>query len=133
MKNFVNTITDNTIIDVLVSGYVDFEKNLIFHPMYDRIYFVFDSMKFEISIDDFGFINVSNIAKIEKWFDLDEDNCFSLMSIYSQLFKTEQKVVITSVDNQSGPFDSLALIYRDGFIERRLYLDPNNFFGFTFL
>ncbi|AYH01629.1 hypothetical protein F6Q07_21890 [Pectobacterium parmentieri] len=133
MKNFINSLTNEPIIDVIVSGYVDSESPSVFHPMYGRVYFIFNNMKFEVCIDDFGFIYANSVTEIEIWFDLDEDDKFSLMSIYAQLFKTEQEITVVSVTNQSEPFGILTLNYREGLIDRHLCLDPHNFFGFTFL
>lgn len=133
MENFINALTNEPIIDVIVSGYIDSESPSVFHPMYDRVYFIFNNMKFEVCIDNFGFINANKVAEIEIWFELDDDDKFSLMSIYSQLFKTEQEITVTSVNNQSEPFGILTLSYREGLIDRQLCLDPHNFFGFTFL
>ncbi|MDX5629085.1 MULTISPECIES: hypothetical protein [unclassified Brenneria] len=133
MENFINALTNEQIIDVIVSGYVDSESPSVFHPMYDRVYFIFNNMKFEVCIDNLGFINANSVTEIEIWFELDEDDKFSLMSIYSQLFKTEQEITVTSVNNQSEPFGILTLNYREGLIDRHLCLDSHNFFGFTFL
>lgn len=133
MQDFINALTTEPIVDVIVSGFLDAKQPLIFHPMYERLYFIFNSMKFELCIDEFGTINANSLTEIKTWFDLDEDDSFSLMSCYSQLFKTEQEILITSVTHQSAPFDCLTLSYRDGFIDRQLSLDPCNFFGFTFL
>ncbi|MCO6505466.1 MAG: hypothetical protein J6568_08655, partial [Snodgrassella sp.] len=68
-----------------------------------------------------------------EWFELDEDDTFSLMSIYSQLFKTEQKISIESIYYEGVPFSDMIINYRDGENKKHIYLSPNNFFGFTFL
>ena len=133
MNEFINVLIREPVVDVLVSGFIDENKSLVFHPMYNRIYFTFKSNIFELYINDDGYINARNIEKIEAWFDVDEDDRFSLMSIYSQVFKTEQEIVISKISYEKIPFSKMSIIYNEGNIERALDLDPNNFFGFTFL
>ncbi|MFP2424328.1 hypothetical protein ACLEXA_22860 [Pseudescherichia vulneris] len=132
MNEFINYIVQSTVKDVLITGYVDSEIPSSFHPMYDRIYFVISDDIFELYIDD-GLINCNKLNVIDKWFEVDEDDKFSLMSVYSQLFKTEQELKVTLVDYQFTPFSAITIWYKDGSNERQICLDPNNFFGFTFL
>lgn len=54
------------------------------------------------------------------------------MSIYSQLFKTEQEIKVTQIDYKAIRFSTLEINYKDGENERQLFLVPNNFFGFTY-
>jgi hypothetical protein len=119
------------ISDVMVTGYIDTETPPVFHPMYDRIYFIINENIFELYIDD-GIICYNYLKNINEWFDVDEDDQFSLMSIYSQLFKTEQEIKVTQIDYKAIPFSPLEINYKDGRNERQLFLDPNNFFGFTY-
>lgn len=119
------------ISDVMVTGYIDTETPPVFHPMYDRIYFIINENIFELYIDD-GIICCNYLKNINEWFDVDEDDQFSLMSIYSQLFKTEQEIKVTQIDYKAIRFSTLEINYKDGENERQLFLDPNNFFGFTY-
>lgn len=132
MKQLFNYIMQGTIIDVMVSGYIDTETLPVFHPMYERIYFIINENIFELYIDDDGIIQHNNLKNINLWFDIDEDDQFSLMSIYSQLFKTEHEIKVTQIDYKSIPFSNIKINYKDGKEERQLFLDPNNFFGFTY-
>ena len=131
MKQLFNYIMQGTIIDVMVSGYIDTETLPVFHPMYERIYFIINENIFELYIDD-GIIQYNNLKNINLWFDIDEDDQFSLMSIYSQLFKTEHEIKVTQIDYKAIPFSNIKINYKDGQEERQLFLDPNNFFGFTY-
>lgn len=119
------------ISDVMVTGYIDTESPPVFHPMYDRIYFIINENIFELYIDD-GIICYNYLKNINEQFDVDEDDQFSLMSIYSQLFKTEQEIKVTQIDYKAIRFSTLEINYKDGENERQLFLDPNNFFGFTY-
>lgn len=121
----------STISDVLVSGYIDTETPPVFHPMYERVYFIVNSDIFELYIDD-GVIRHEKLKKISEWFEVDEDDKFSLMSMYSQLFKTEQKIRITKIEYNAVPFSTIEINYKDGGDERQLFLDPSNFFGFMY-
>lgn len=131
MKQLFNRMIQGTISDVEVSGYIDSETPPVFHPMYERIYFTVNEDIFELYIDD-GIICYNQLNNINEWFDVDEDDRFSLMSIYSQLFKTEQEIKITQIDYKVISFSTIKINYKDGGNERQLFLDPNNFFGFTY-
>ena len=131
MKQLFNRMLQGTISNVMVSGYIDAETPPVFHPMYERIYFIINENVFELYIDD-GIICYNHLKNINEWFDVDEDDQFSLMSIYSQLFKTEQEIKVTQIDYKAIPFSPLEINYKDGQEERQLFLDPNNFFGFTY-
>lgn len=132
MKQLFNYIMQGTIIDVMVSGYIDTETLPVFHPMYERIYFIINENIFELYIDDDGIIQHNNLKNINLWFDIDEDDQFSLMSIYSQLFKTEHEIKVMQIDYKAIPFSNIKINYKDGQEEKQLFLDPNNFFGFTY-
>lgn len=132
MMSFFSDIMQRGVSDVVVTGYIDSEVYPVFHPMYDRIYFIVGEDIFEIYIDD-GVIYCNKLKCIDEWFEVDEDDKFSLMSIYSQLFKTEQEIKITKVDYKSTAFAIISINYKDGDNERQLLLDPNNLFGFAFL
>lgn len=132
MKQLFNYIMQGTIIDVMVSGYIDTETLPVFHPMYERIYFIINENIFELYIDDDGIIQHNNLKNINLWFDIDKDDQFSLMSIYSQLFKTEHEIKVMQIDYKAIPFSNIKINYKDGQEERQLFLDPNNFFGFTY-
>ncbi|OTQ30038.1 hypothetical protein [Gilliamella apicola] len=132
MKQLFNCIMQGTINDVMVSGYIDTETLPVFHPMYERIYFIINENIFELYIDDDGIIQHNNLKNINLWFDIDEDDQFSLMSIYSQLFKTEHEIKVMQIDYKAISFSNIKINYKDGQEERQLFLDPNNFFGFTY-
>ena len=132
MKQLFNYIMQGTIIDVMVSGYIDTETLPVFHPMHERIYFIINENIFELYIDDDGIIQHNNLKNINLWFDIDEDDQFSLMSIYSQLFKTEHEIKVMQIDYKAIPFSNIKINYKDGQEERQLFLDSNNFFGFTY-
>ena len=132
MKQLFNYIMQGTIIDVMVSGYIDTETLPVFQPMYERIYFIINENIFELYIDDDGIIQHNNLKNINLWFDIDKDDQFSLMSIYSQLFKTEHEIKVMQIDYKAIPFSNIKINYKDGQEERQLFLDPNNFFGFTY-
>lgn len=131
MKQLFNCMLQGNISDVMVTGYIDTETPPVFHPMYDRIYFIINEDIFELYIDD-GIICYNYLKNINEWFDVDEDDQFSLMSIYSQLFKTEQEIKVTQIDYKAIRFSTLEINYKGGENERQLFLDPNNFFGFTY-
>ncbi len=131
MKQLFNCMIQGTISDVIVSGYIDAENPPVFHPMYERIYFIVNDNIFELYIDD-GVVRHNQLKNINQWFDVDGDDKFSLMSIYSQLFKTEQEIQITQIDYKAVSFSAIKINYKDGENERQLFLDPNNFFGFTY-
>jgi len=131
MKQLFKSMRQGTISDVLVSGYIDGEIPPVFHPMYERIYFIVNDDIFELYIDD-GVVRHNQLKNINQWFDVDDDDKFSLMSIYSQLFKTEQEIQITQIDYKAVSFSTIKINYKDGENQRQLFLDPNNFFGFTY-
>ena len=131
MKQLFTRMIQGIISDVMVSGYLDAETPPVFHPMYERLYFIINDDIFELYIDD-GIIRYHPLKNINAWFDVDDDDKFSLMSIYSQLFKTEQEVKITQVNYDAIPFSTIEINYKNGENERQLFLDPNNFFGFTY-
>lgn len=132
MKNFINNIIKEILQDVVVTGYIDSENLLTFHPMYERLFFIFNNSTYEIYTEN-GLIKSNKIDNISLWFDLDEDDQFAQMSIYSQLFKTEQEIRLSKVNYSQKPFSNIHIFFHEGAIERELILDPNNFFGFTFL
>ncbi|PWF24706.1 hypothetical protein [Corticimicrobacter populi] len=133
MKDLIHALSHELIVDVFVSGYIDSASPARFHPMYERLFFVFEKCTFELFVSDSGWIDVRALGDIEVWFDMDEDDAFSLMSVYNQFFKTEQDVVVVSVSSPSGPFETLTIKYREGLAERDVCLNPNHFFGFSFL
>jgi len=132
MESFINHLTQEILNDVIVTGYIDSEETPVFHPMYERLFFVFSDLTYEMYLDG-GLIKLNEINEIKEWFDVDEDDKFSLMSIYSQLFKTESEIKFSKVSYEKTPLSDMSIAYHEGDIERVLTLDPNNFFGFTFL
>jgi len=132
MEGFINCLTQETLNDVVVTGYVDCEELPVFHPMYERLFFIFSDLTYEVYLED-GLIKVSEVNEIKAWFNVDEDDRFSLMSIYSQSFKTEDRISISKVTYEEILFSKMSITYHEGDNERVLTLDPNNFFGFSFL
>ncbi len=130
MSEFSEHIVKFGVRDVVVTGYIDSDAPPVFHPMYDRVYFISDETIFEFYIDDDGVVNSHLVENIAPWFEVDEDDKFSMMSIYPQLFKTEQEVRIVGVNYSDTPFSGVFLEYKEGDEERLLTLEPNNFFGF---
>ncbi|EPL3545493.1 hypothetical protein [Serratia ureilytica] len=116
--------------DIVVTGYIDSNMPPVFHPMYDRVYFISGEVIFEFYIDDDGVVNSHLVENIAPWFEVDVDDQFSMMSIYSQAFKTEREVKIVAVDYSEKPFSVFIVRYKDGDHESSLHLEPKNFFGF---
>lgn len=116
--------------DIVVTGYIDSDMPPVFHPMYDRVYFISGEVIFEFYIDDDGVVNSHLVEKISPWFEVDVDDQFSMMSIYSQAFKTEREVNIIAVNYSEEPFSVFIVSYKDGDHENSLYLEPKSFFGF---
>ncbi|AKL39433.1 TPA: hypothetical protein ACNV4Q_004752 [Serratia marcescens] len=98
--------------------------------MYDRVYFISDEAIFKFYIDDDGVVNLHLVENIAPWFEVDVDDQFSMMSIYSQAFKTEREVKIIAVNYSEEPFSVFIVRYKDGDNENSLYLEPKSFFGF---
>lgn len=65
-------------------------------------------------------------------FDIDQDDQFVQISLYFQLYKTEQDIKIIHASCSYKPYASIVLLNSIGDIEKKLTLDANNFFGFTF-
>lgn len=131
MKFNFDDLMNNIIEDVMVSGYIDTETPPVFHPMYEKIYFFINKKIFEMQMND-GIIVFYKLKKIRSWFELDENDTFSLMSIYSQLFNTEQPVLIKAIDYNGTPFSNMVFNYTDDQNEKCIGISPNNFFGFSF-
>lgn len=130
--DFLSLIVTEPIRDVLVSGYVDSEEPPVFHPLYERLYFLFDRKKIEAYVGDESRIVFKAVEKIERWVDVDEDDRFSVMSIYSLVFRTEQAVRVLSAICDDSPLSELKIRYVEGESERCTIFDPRNFFGFSF-
>ncbi len=130
MSEFSEHLIKFGVSDIVVTGYIGSDTPPVFHPMYDRIYFISDEAIFELYINDDGVVNSHLVENIAPWFEVDEDDKFSMMSIYSQSFKTEQEVRIVGVNHSDVPFSGVFLEYKEGDDERLLTLEPNNFFGF---
>lgn len=137
MKFHIESVLNKAVKDVLVTGYLDtgdsFTLNScpVFHPMYDRLYFVFEDFISEFFVDEKGIVCINTINKIECWFDIDEDDQFSVMSIFAQLFKTESNVTISSIKRCLTPFSNIAIVYTTNSKEQVLSLHSGNLFGFT--
>ncbi|HGM5252143.1 TPA: hypothetical protein ACKP06_001064 [Serratia marcescens] len=116
--------------DIVVTGYIDSDMPPVFHPMYDRVYFISGEAIFEVYIGNDGIVNSHLVENISPWFEVDVDDQFSVMSIYSQAFKTEQEVKIIAVNYSEEPFSVFIVSYKDGNHENSLYLEPKSFFGF---
>ncbi|SET59501.1 hypothetical protein [Thorsellia anophelis] len=132
MKDLIEILLKDGLDDILVTGFIDVGKYLKFNPLYDKVYFVCAKKTFEISLDDAGIILSQQIERIEPWFSVDEDDQFAVMSIYNQLFKTENEIDVKKICYQPKSFEPLTLIYSEGDLERTLILEPKNVFGFSF-
>lgn len=130
--DFLNLMVSESVRDILVSGYVDSEDPPVFHPLYERLYFLFDREKIEAYVGDESRIVFNAVEKIEKWFDIDEDDRFSVMSIYSLAFKTEQTIRVMSAICDDSLLAELKIRYFNGESEEFVTFDPRNFFGFSF-
>ncbi|WP_338859603.1 hypothetical protein WCU37_11965 [Serratia marcescens] len=130
MSEFSEHVIKFWVSDIVVTGYIDSDTPPVFHPMYDRVYFISDEAIFELYINDDGVVNSHLVENIAPWFEVDVDDQFSMMSIYSQAFKTEQEVKIIAVNYSEEPFSVFIVRYKDGDNENSLCLEPKNFFGF---
>ena len=130
MSEFSENIIKYEVGDIIVTGYIDSDTPPVFHPMYDRVYFISGEVIFEFYIDDDGVVNSHLVEKISPWFEVDVDDQFSMMSIYSQAFKTEREVKIIAVNYSEEPFSVFIVRYKNGDNENSLYLEPKSFFGF---
>ncbi|MDP0518935.1 hypothetical protein QOT19_06220 [Serratia marcescens] len=109
--------------DIVVTGYIDSDMPPVFHPMYDRVYFISGEAIFEVYIGNDGVVNSHLIENIAPWFEVDVDDQFSMMSIYSQAFKTEREVKIVAVDYSEKPFSVFIVRYKYGGHESSLHLE----------
>ncbi|MBJ2093315.1 hypothetical protein JFR27_02140 [Serratia ureilytica] len=130
MSEFSENLIKFGVSDIVVTDYIDSDTPPIFHPMYDRIYFISGEAVFDVYIGNDGIVNSHLVENIVPWFEVDVDDQFSMMSIYSQSFKTEQEVRIVGVNYSNAPFSGVFLKYKTGDDERLLSLEPNNFSGF---
>ncbi|MEL5426300.1 hypothetical protein [Serratia nevei] len=130
MSKFSGHVIKFGVSDIVVTGYIDSDTPPVFHPMYDRVYFISGEVIFEFYIDDDGVVNSHLVENISPWFEVDVDDQFSMMSIYSQAFKTEREVKIIAVNYSEEPFSVFIVRYKDGDNENSLYLEPKSFFGF---
>ncbi|MEL5349841.1 hypothetical protein PTR25_08650 [Serratia nevei] len=130
MSEFSEHIIKFGVSDIVVTGYIDSDTPPVFHPMYDRVYFISDEAIFELYINDDGVVNSHLVENIAPWFEVDVDDQFSMMSIYSQTFKTEREVKIIAVNYSEEAFSVFIVRYKDGDNENSLCLEPKNFFGF---
>ncbi|MGP0846181.1 hypothetical protein OX886_23850 [Serratia marcescens] len=130
MSEFSENIIKYGVGDIIVTGYIDSDTPPVFHPMYDRVYFISGEVIFEFYIDDDGVVNSHLVENISPWFEVDVDDQFSMMSIYSQAFKTEREVKIIAVNYSEEPFSVFIVRYKDGDHENSLYLEAKSFFDF---
>ncbi|WP_060445188.1 hypothetical protein [Serratia marcescens] len=130
ISEFSENIIKYGVGDIIVTGYIDSDTPPVFHPMYDRVYFISGEVIFEFYIDDDGVVNSHLVENISPWFEVDVDDQFSMMSIYSQALKTEREVKIIAVNYSEEPFSVFIIRYKDGDHENSLYLEPKIFFGF---
>jgi hypothetical protein len=128
----IKAMLEKPLRDVLVGGFIDSEAPCVFHPLYEHIYFMTSDKIIEMSIGEDAKIILKFIEKIETWSNIDEDDQFAIMSIYSLLFKTEQEVKVTSIYYQDTLLSELRMEYFDGVIRKNVIFDPRNFFGFSF-
>lgn len=130
MENFANVLISEGLDDLLVAGFVDKSDYLQFHPMYERVFFLSKNKVFELSLNHDAISQIKVLPKIEPWFDIDEEDEFAIMSIYSQAFKTESSIEITAIDFPTAPLKPISIHYNEGELMRSLRLDPASFWGF---
>lgn len=130
MSKFSEHVIKFGVSDIVVTGYIDSDIPPVFHPMYDRVYFISGEAIFEVYIGNDGIVYSHLVENISPWFEVDVDDQFSMMSIYSQAFKTEREVKIIAVNYSEEPFSVFIARYKDGDNENSLYLEPKSFFGF---
>ncbi len=143
MEELIDYLLSQNLDDVLVCGYADdeskkyvkFSKSLCFHPMFWKIYFVFDRTVFELDAEGTPGLIAHKIDTITPWFDADDDS-FTLSSIYNLLFGADFPVKILSVDYKHGTFTPITLSYRlHNATDREkglVIIDPANISGFSF-
>jgi hypothetical protein len=133
-----SVMLDNRLRDVLVAGFVDNDNGYLeFHPLYDRIYFIFENKKIEMSLAANATIAFKPVESIELWFEIDkEEGKFCVMSIFSILFGTEGDITIASfacshtADGWATP--ECRIQFAVGKNEKELVFNPMNVFGFSF-
>ncbi|WP_239504633.1 hypothetical protein [Serratia marcescens] len=104
MSKFSGHVIKFGVSDIVVTGYLDSDTAPVFHPMYDRVYFISGETILEFYIHDDGVVNPHLVENIAPWFEVDVDDQFSMMSIYLQAFKTEREVKIIAVNYSEEPF-----------------------------
>ncbi|MGP2986465.1 hypothetical protein ACTVLM_04935 [Serratia marcescens] len=104
MSKFSGHVIKFGVSDIVVTGYIDSDTPPVFHPMYDRIYFISGEAIFEVYIGNDGIVNSHLVENIAPWFEVDVGDQFSMISIYSQAFKTEREVKIIAVNYSEEPF-----------------------------
>lgn len=129
--DFLQMLVRDPLRDVIVSGFIDSETPRMFHPLYERLYFVFDEIKVQMQLGDDAKISFREVGVVQQWIDLDEDDLFSAMSLYSVVFRTEQAVQIRSAQCADDALAVLDVTFFDGAGDRCVTFDPRNFFGFS--
>ncbi|MBF5006796.1 hypothetical protein [Diaphorobacter caeni] len=129
LKEFIG---DGILQDIIISGYIDGGAIPVFHPLYDRIYFVFSDRMVEMKVNDDSYVVFGLVSGLECWLDIDEDDKFAQMSIYNLVLKTEQNVTLDSIECENEILANVTVNFSEGGIARRVVFNPKNFFGFTF-
>ena len=122
------------ISDIFVTGYLEESENGIyfFKPLYDRVYFEIDNKIHEISVSEEGKITSKEVEKISPWFEVDEDDMFSISSVYIQTFRTEEPATIKKIEIQKSILAPLKVEVELIGVKYELELDAHNIFGFSF-
>lgn len=131
MNNIINNIIGSEIEDIFISGFLEKEEDFFnFHPLYDRIYMICSGSIYEIFLSNNN-LDAKVISKIEPYFEVDEDDFFSISSIYIQVFNTEFPVKVLDISTNEIPLAPLCIKignYDDEFI---IKIDPKNTFGLS--
>lgn len=121
------------ISDIFITGYSENSDNntFVFRPLFDKIYFEIEDKIHEIFLSDRGKIDVKKIETISPWFDVDEDDFFSISSIHLQILKTEDPVIVTGVNIENTCFSPLLINIEKMGRHYKLELNAHNIFGFS--
>lgn len=83
LDNMLRGIYGRTLKDILVAGYIDtLDSVKQFHPMFEDIYFDFDGIIIRASsIQQFWYLGLEVIDKIDCRFELEDDDEFAVCSL----------------------------------------------------
>ena len=83
LDDMLRGIYGRTLKDILVAGYIDtLDSVKRFHPMFEDVYFDFDGIILRASsIQQFWYLDLEVIDKIERRFELEDDDEFAVCSL----------------------------------------------------